>query len=446
MSALDGIDRFFGITEKGSSLASELRGGLITFLAMAYILVVNPQILGAVEFNTEALFTATALAAGIACIIMAISAKLPIALAPGMGINAFVAYTVCITMGFTYPQALMAVLISGVFFLIVSVLGVREKITNCIPKTLKLSITAGIGFFIAVVGLFNAGIIVHGNGSALAFGDLADPMVLLSLFCLFATLLMFIKGWWGATIVAMVLTAIIALVTGLIELPAELMSHPDFSLVGAVFTEFTMFDSTLVFSFIIAVISLLVVDVFDSVGTYTGLGEKLQGMGVNEDVSNNKAAYIVDSVASVAGAVLGTSTTTAYIESGAGIVSGAKTGLSTLLVGLLFIVALFFTPIFTGIFGSYCTVGALVLVGVLMMMHVKDVEWGDGLNAVVAFLTIFIMGLSGSITNGIAAGIIFYVLGSLVLKKMENLNVFLYVLFVIFVLYFVITYGVVPNL
>ncbi len=449
MSAfLDKVDRFFGITEKGSSWSAELRGGLITFLAMAYILAVNPSILSpaAVGYSMDSLFTATALAAAIACIIMAISAKLPIALAPGMGINAFVSYTVCIMMGFTYPQALLAVLISGVLFFIVSVAGVREKITNCIPKTLKLSITAGIGFFIAVVGLFNAGIIVHATGSALQFGDLADPMVLLSLFCLFSTLLMFVKGWWGATIVGMILTAILGLITGLVELPAELVSHPDFTLFGAVFTDFEMFDTTLIFSFIVAIISLLVVDVFDSVGTYTGLGEKLQGMGLNEDVSNNKMAYIVDSGATVLGAAFGTSTTTAYIESGTGIVSGAKTGLSTLLIGLLFVVALFFSPVFTGIFGGYCTVGALVLVGVLMMMHVKDIEWNDNLNAVVAFLTIFIMGLSGSITNGIAAGIIGYVLGSLVLRKMENLNLFIYILFAIFVLYFVIVYGVIPNI
>ena len=268
---LENIDKFFRISERGSTIQNELRGGLITFLAMAYILIVNPNILSdaAFGYSWNALFTATALAAIIASILMGIYSRFPVAVAPGMGVNPFLSYTICLSMGFSFPQGLMVVFISGIVFLILTVTGLREKILDSIPQSMKYAISAGIGFFIAVVGLFNGGIIVHGNGSALMLGPIYDPGVLLSLFCLIITLVLWYKKWWGAVIVGMVLTWIVGLIMGAMDVTSvlvesgiylipqwtsEVMSSPDFSLFFALFTDFEMFESTMFVSFIAAIL------------------------------------------------------------------------------------------------------------------------------------------------------------------------------------------------
>ncbi len=449
------IDSYFRITERGSTFGTELRGGVITFLAMVYILIVNPNILGpaAPGYTTEQLFTATAMAAIIACILMGIYSRFPVALAPGMGVNAFLSYTICLAMGFTFEQGLMVVFVSGILFLILTVSGWRERILDEIPGSMKLAISAGIGFFISVVGLFNAGIIVHGEGSALAIGDLGDPGVLLSLFCLLVTLVLWFMKKWYAVIVGLVATWVVGIIMGNAGVTSDLVkegifliptwspdsfvSTPDFGLFGAVFTNFEMFEGAMWPSFIAAAVSLFVVDMFDTAGTLIGVGGAAGMIDENGHLKNGSKALTCDAVATVAGAVCGTSTTTSFIESTTGINAGARTGIMPIVVGILFIVALFFSGFF-GTFTSACTVGALVLVGIMMIKSVKDIEWDDPVMCAMAFMTIFMMGLSGSITDGIAFGVFAFVIGKVVTRKSKDISVIIWALAVIFFIYFLL--------
>lgn len=444
------IDSFFRISERGSTIGNELKGGLITFLAMAYILIVNPSILSsaAVGYSFDQLFTATALATIIACILMGIYARFPVALAPGMGLNAFLSYTICLVMGFTFEQGLLIVFISGILFLLLTVSGWRERILDEIPGSMKLAISAGIGFFIAVVGLYNAGIIAHGNGSALALGAINDPGVLLSLFCIVVTfVLWFLKKWYGV-IFGLLATWVIGIIMGQMDItsttslipswdPDGFVSTPDFGLFGAVFTNFTMFDGGLWPAFIAAVVSLFVVDMFDTAGTLIGVGGAAGIIDENGHIKDGSKALAVDAVATIAGSVCGTSTTTSFIESTTGIDAGARTGLMSVTVGILFLVALFFSGFF-GTFTSACTVGALVLVGIMMIRSVKGIEWDDPVTCAMAFMTIFMMGLAGSITDGIASGVFTYVIGKVVTGKHKDITVIIWALAVIFFIYFVL--------
>ena len=457
----DKIDKFFRITERNSTIQQEIRGGIITFLAMAYILIVNPNILSsaAAGYSWEALFTATALAAIIASILMGVYSRFPVALAPGMGVNAFLAYTICLGMGFSFPQGLMVVFISGILFLILTVTGLRVKIIDSIPGSMKLAISAGIGFFIAVVGLYNGGIITHGNGSALTLGNIADPGVLLSIFCVLVTVALWFRGWWGAVIVGMVLTWVVGLIMGAMDVTSvlvldgiylipqwtsDVMSSPDFSLVFALFTDFEMFESSMFVSFIAAIVSLFVVDMFDTAGTLIGVGTEAGMIDKDGHVIDGEKALTCDAVGTIAGALVGTSTTTSFIESTTGIAAGARTGLMSVVVGLMFVVALFFSPFF-GTFTSACTVGALVLVGILMIKSVKKIEWDDPVIAGMAFVTIFLMGLCGSITDGIAFGIFFYVLGMAITGRVKEITPMIWGLTVVFLVYFFVNGIVIPN-
>lgn len=439
------LDRYFGITEKGSTLRTELKGGVIVFLAMLYILVSNPAILNPSDtLNENALFTATALSAVLACIVTGLLARFPVAMAPGMGINAFVSFTIMGSMGFTYPQALMAVFISGLLFFIVSVTGLRTRMLESIPASFRFSITAGIGLFIATVGLLDANIIVL--DATPAFGNLGEPAVALGLLSIVITFILYFRKWWGAVIGGTLITALLGIVLGAIELPTGLTSTPDLSYVGAVFTEFQMFDSALIPSFLIAVFALFMVDMFDSAGTLLGIGERA-GMIKEEGTFTKDAgrALLVDSGGTMAGAVLGTSTVTSFIESQAGIEAGARTGLMPVVVGLLFLVALFFYPIFSVVTFS-CIVGALVFVGVCMISSVKDIDWTDPVLATSSFLVISIMTLSYSISNGIGFGAIAYVIGMLVTGRRAVLNKGMIVIAGIFLLYFIAYYVVIPAL
>ena len=458
---LQKIDEFFRISERGSTFGQEIRGGLITFLAMVYILAVNPiiffytevPIVGLAEYGWDAVFTSTALAAIISCILMGLYSRFPVAVAPGMGVNAFLASVICGSMGFTFVQGLLVVLLSGVLFLILTLVGWREKILDSIPQSMKYAISAGIGFFIAMVGLTNAGIIVP-TSSSLGLGNIADPGVLLSLFCLVITLTLWFKKWWAAVIVGMLVTWILGIIMGASDVvtsttlipswPTELFAAPDFSLVFAVFTDFEMFDSSMIVAFIAAVVSLFVVDMFDTAGTLIGVGTEAGMIDKDGHIIDGEKALMCDAVGTVAGALVGTSTTTSYIESTTGIAAGARTGLMPVVVGLLFLVALFFSAFF-GTFTSACTVGALVLVGILMIKNVKDIEWTDPVTAGMAFATIFLMGLTGSITDGIAFGTFAYVIGMAVTGKAKEVTPIIWVLSVVFLLYFFINGVAIPN-
>ncbi len=461
------LDRFFHISERGSTIQNEIKGGLITFLAMVYILVVNPDLLepaaadAGYDFNQ--LFTATALAAIISCLLMGLYSRFPVALAPGMGVNAFLSYTICDVMGFTFEEGLMVVFVSGVLFFILTVTGWRMRILDEIPKSMKLAISAGIGFFIALVGLYNGGIIMHGKGSALTLGPLADPGVLLSLFCLIATLVLFHRKRWYAVFLGLILTWIIGIVMsecGAVSAlatresdrlflipnwdPDGFVSSPDFGLFGAVFTHFEMFPNTLIMSFIAAVVSLFVIDMFDTAGTLIAIGAEAGRIETDGHIEGVERALTSDAVASMAGAVVGTSTTTSFIESITGIHAGARTGIMPIVVGILFAVALVFSGFF-GTFTSACTVGALVLVGIMMIKGVKDIEWTDPITCTMAFMTIFMMGLAGSITDGIAFGVYTWVGGKVVTGKAKEVSPMLWILLVVFLVYFFINYTLIPN-
>ena len=463
-SFAESIDIFFRISERGSDIDTEIRGGIITFLAMFYILAVNPIILSSTTgVDFQELVGATALAACVSCILMGIYARFPVALAPGMGINAFVAYTIVASLGFDYYQALLVVFISGVLFLVLSVTGVRKKILSGIPLVVRLAITAGIGFFIVTVGLYNSGIIVHGAGSAMTLGDLGAPGVLLGLFCIIVTLLLWYKNHWAAVLVGVVLTVIVGYIGGqffgwdtTVEgtslIPgvgtaalSGVVTTPNLGLFGSMFTEFSSFDAALWPAFIVSIVSLLIVDMFDTAGTLLGIGQSAGIVDENGNMDGSEKALQVDAVATVFGAVAGTSTTTSFIESSTGISAGARTGLMAVVVGIMFLIAMFFAPVFS-VITSACTVGALVLVGLMMIKAVKDIEWTDPVYLATAFTTIFMMGLAGSITDGIAFGCIVYLAGMAVTRRLSEVSKVMSVIGLIFIVYFVIRYFVTPFL
>jgi len=459
------IDQFFHISERGSDIGTEIKGGVITFLTMFYILAVNPIILSSAagEELFQQLVTATGLAACVSCILMGIYAKFPVALAPGMGINAFVAYTIVIAMGFTYYQALLIVLISGIVFLLLTISGVRSKLLSSIPMVIKLAITAGIGFFIVVVGLYNSGIIVHGNGSALMLGQLASPGVNLSILCIVVTLALWYKKNWGAVLIGVVLTVVVGYlggyflgwdttINGTSLIPGVgtaaingIITIPDFGLFGAVFTEMSGFEATLLPAFIMSIVSLVIVDMFDTTGTLVGIGQSANILDENGNIEGNERALQADAIATVFGAVAGTSTTTSFIESSTGISAGAKTGLMAVTVGVLFLIAMIFAPIFS-VITSACTVGALFVVGLMMITAIKEIEWSEPVNIATAFLTIFMMGLAGSITDGIAFGVFGYILGMISTKRAKEISKVIWILGLVFLVYFFITYGMIPNM
>ncbi len=452
---LDKVDSFFSISARGSTFGTEVKGGLITFLSMSYILVVNPFILegAAYGYTFVQLFTATALAAAISCLLMGFYARFPVSLAPGMGVNAFLTFTICYSMRFAFEQALAVVLVSGIMFFLISVTSLRKRIIEDIPNSMKLAITAGIGFFISVIGLYNSGLIDSGGTSAMILGNLSDPGVLLSVLCIATTLAMWLKNRWYAVIGGIMITWAMGLVlaylgiyseTGLIpDLEGiELVSMPDAALFGKVFEGFTL-EGAMIVPFIAAAISLLVVNIFDTTGTLIGVSKAAGLMDEEGHAEGIDKAMKSDAAGSIIGAVCGTSTTTSFIESATGIGSGARTGLMTVVVGLLFLVSLVMCGAMET-FTSACTVGALVLVGIMMMRNVSEIDWHDPLTCAMAFMTIFIMGLSGSITNGIAAGVFVYVGGFLVLGRRKEVPATLWVLTVLFLVYFVINYAAIP--
>ncbi|EIJ79826.1 Xanthine/uracil/vitamin C permease [Bacillus methanolicus PB1] len=438
------MKKYFQFEELGTNYRREILGGLTTFLAMAYILIVNPHILtladvkdlpDALRMDHGAVFVATALAAAVGSIIMGLVGKYPIALAPGMGLNAFFAYTVVLGHGVPWQHALGAVFISGVVFLLLTISGLREKIINAIPVDLKYAVGAGIGLFITFIGLKSAGVIVNNDATLVGLGDLSNPNTLLAIFGLVVTVIMMTRGINGAVFYGMIISVIVGMIFNLIEVPKQVVGavpslEPTF---GAVFSSFgdpSFFTTTMLG----IILTFLFVDFFDNAGTLVAVANQAGLMKDNKLPRAGKALFS-DSIASIVGSIFGTSTTTSYIESSAGVASGARTGFASLVTAGLFILSLFFFPVLS-VVTSPVTAPALIIVGVLMVSSLGKIDWTRFEIAVPSFLTMIAMPLSYSIATGIAIGFIFYPITMMVKGRIKEIHPIMYVFFVIFVLYF----------
>ncbi|MCF0116109.1 MAG: NCS2 family permease [Erysipelotrichaceae bacterium] len=443
------LEKLFKLSEKGTDVKTELIAGLTTFLAMAYILAVNPLVLSASGMDPNSIFMATAISSGIACILMGVLANYPVALSAGMGTNALFSYTVVLAMGYTWQEALAVVFLSGILFIIISITGIRKLIINAIPKNMKLAIGAGIGFFIAFIGFKNAGIVVGSDATFVAIGDLAAPQVLLAVVGLGITIALLTKKvpaavFWGlaATAILGILMSMVGMVsTDPINNPLPTLAGMNFA-INLSMPTFGAFLSGMktVFShanLAVVVFSFLFVDFFDTAGTLVAVGNDIGLVNENGEMENVEKALMADSIGTVIGAVFGTSTVTSFVESGSGVAAGGRTGLTACTTGVLFFLSIFLSPLL-GIITSSVTTPALVTVGVLMAMQLKDIEWEDVAVAAPAFVTIISMVLFYSISDGIAMGFLTYTIAEMCSGRSKTIQPIIYILDVIFVIYFII--------
>ncbi|RRC92659.1 NCS2 family permease [Erysipelotrichaceae bacterium OH741_COT-311] len=440
------LEKLFKLHDNKTSIKTEVIAGLTTFLAMAYILAVNPGMLSQTGMNEQGVFLATAISSGIACLLMGVLANYPVALAPGMGVNAFFTYTVCLTYGFSWQAALAAVFVSGLIFLFISVTGIRKHIINSIPKNLKLAIGAGIGFFIAFIGFKNAGMVVANPATFVGLGDFKDPTVLLSIIGIIITVILIARKVNGAVFFGIVLTAMIGIIMGamgLVGVSAPLPTTPsgvfsldlDFSLIGSFVQGFQeLFSSSKV---VLVIFSFLFVDFFDTAGTLVAIGNKIGLVNEAGEMKNIEKALLADSVGTVVGATLGTSTVTSFIESGSGVAAGGRTGLTAVVTGVCFFLSVLFYPLL-GVVTSAVTAPSLIIVGVLMAQQLGQIEWDDFSVSVAAFITIITMILSYSISDGIAVGFLAYTIMQLASGKMKDIKWVVYVLDIIFIINFIV--------
>lgn len=431
------LDRTFHVSDRGSTFATELRAGLVTFLTMAYILLVNPQILADAGMPEADVVFATAVASAVAMVVMAFYANYPFALAPGMGLNAYFAYGVVHGMGVGYEVALAAVFIEGLLFLLLGVAKVRSAVLNAIPMTLKAAISAGIGLFLTIIGFQNAGIVTANPATLVGLGDLTSTSVLLSLLGLGLMGILLARRVTGAIMIGIVAVTLLAWLTGFAALPDEIVAVPRFPQ-----ETFTAFDFQMLLSsqFAMVVMAFLFVDFLDTAGTLVGVGKAGGFLDEKGDLPRADRAFTADALGTTVGALLGTSTVTSYIESATGIEEGGRTGLTTLVVAALFLLALFVTPLMTAVPGV-ATAPALIIVGALMMRSVMDVDWMRIDEALPAFLAIAAMPLTYSIANGIVFGIVSYVIVKLFSGRHREVHVILYVLTALLILYFAFVGG-----
>lgn len=439
------IDSFFKISERGSSFSKELIGGLIVFLAMAYILPVNMNMLSLIDgVDAGSIFFATAVSAAFATILMGLLANYPIALASGMGLNALMTFTVCKGMGYTYNEALALVFVSGIIFVIISLTGVRQKVINAIPRNLKYAIGAGIGGFIALVGLSNSGIIVNTGGTIISIGT-CSPLFLLALFGIVIVFIFYaIKPLSKfAVILAILVTTIVGVILGL----CGIEGMPAMKATGTLGTTgvlafakgFGVFLKPEAYAILF---TFLFVDFFDTAGTLVAVGTSA-GL-VDEETGKLKGdgpAFLVDAIGTVAGAALGTSTVTSFIESSTGVESGARTGLSAVITGILFLLSLLIYPVFSIIADCPATTTmALVFVGAMMFSNLKNIEWDDKVAVISCFITVFFMVFCYSISEGLAFGFIFYVIMKVFSGRAKEVNFVMYLLAVLFTCNFVVKF------
>ena len=414
---MDLIESIFKLKDHKTSFKKEILAGLATFLTMAYIMVVNPAILSETGMDFDSVFVATILASFVACLLMGFLANWPVALAPGMGLNAFFTYAVVFGMGFTWQQALAAVLCSGILFLIISISPLRAYLINAIPKSLKFGIGAGIGLFLAIIGLKNAGIVVDNPATLVGLGDLKSAPVLLALFTLILMIALDKLKIPGAIVISILATTIIGMIIGVAQFQGIVSPIPSMS-PTFMQLDFSALGSSL---FIIVVFTILFVDFFDTAGTLTSVANLSGKIDKDGNVENIDKAVFSDSIATIIGSIFGTSSTTSYIESGAGIKEGGKTGLVAVAVGVFFLLCLFLAPLAKTI-PAYATGAALIFIATFFCRNLVNLDWDDISEYSPALLAAFIMPLTYSISNGIALAFIVYVLAKVVSGKMNELN------------------------
>ncbi|MGO4613650.1 NCS2 family permease [Nocardia sp. 2YAB30] len=436
------LDAYFGISSNGSTMKREVMAGTVTFLAMSYVLAVNPAVLGDQGalgergIPMQAVFTATAVAAVFGTLVMGIWARYPIALAPGMGLNAFFAYSVVLGMGIPWQVALSGTFLSGLVFFVLAVTKIRERILNAIPMQLKLAVGAGIGLFVAFLGLKNAGIVVNSDATLVTLGDFTKGTTLLALFGLLVTVVFLVLGWHGAVLYGIVLTAIVGIVSGLVDLPRGVIAAPE-GLEHTFGQAIVHLPDAFTAQMAVVVLTMLFVDFFDASGTLIGVANQAGLLDKNGKLPRAASALAADSVGTMAGAVIGTSTTTAYVESTAGVSAGGRTGLTAVTTAGWFLIAMFCYPIFAVVAGSGAvTAPALIVVGILMARAFGEIDWNRLEYSVPAFITIVMMPLTYSIANGLAMGMLFYPVVMVARGRIKDVHPAMWALMVVFLGYF----------
>ena len=427
------LNKLFGFDSKKHNIRTEIVAGITTFLTMSYILAVNPSMFGLLEgMPAGAVFTTTALAAIIGTLAMAFLAKLPFGLAPGMGLNAFFVFTVCMGMGYSWQFALTAVFIEGILFIIMTITNIREAIVNAIPKNLRYAIGGGIGLFIAFIGMQNAGIIVNDDATLIALGDITSGTALLALIGLVITGVLYALNVKGAMLIGILVTTVIGIPMGITEFKG-IVSTPES--IDPIFCKFE-WHNIFTLDMLVIVFTFLFIDLFDTVGTLVGVSTKAKMVDENGRIPNLKQAFMADAIATTAGAMLGTSTTTTYVESAAGVAQGGRTGLTAFSIACCFAIALFFSPLFLSVPGA-ATAPVLILVGMLMMEPVRNIDFDDATEAIPAFITLAMMPLAYSISAGIMLGMISYVIINICCGKFKKLTPAMYILAVLFILKYI---------
>lgn len=430
------IQKTFGMDPAKHSIRTEIIAGITTFLTMAYILAVNPSIFGALATQgmpTDAVFTATALAAIVGCLVMSIYAKKPFGLAPGMGLNAFFVFTVCLGMGHSWQMALTAIFLEGILFILLTITNVRKLIVDAIPMDLKRAIGAGIGLYIAFIGLKSAGIIVSSEATSVTLGPLSDNTSILAIIGLLLTSVLVILKVRGGMLLGILVTTIIGIPMGVTHFNGLLSTPPSISSI------FCQFEWSQIFSWdmVAIVFTFLFIDIFDTIGTVVGVSVKSGMVDEKGNVDGINKVLMADAVATVAGAMFGTSTTTTYIESASGVSEGGRTGLTSFTIAVCFAIALLFSPLFLAIPGA-ATGPVLFIVGVMMAAPVKEIDWEDYSEAIPAFVTMLLMPLAYSISDGIMLGMISYVVINALTGKFKKVSVTMWILAVLFVLRYVL--------
>ena len=423
------LQKLFGFVPSSMTVKREVIAGITTFLTMAYILAVNPSILSDAGMDKGAVFTATVISSVLATLVMAMYAKLPFALAPGMGLNAFFAYTVVLTMGYSWQFALTAVFIEGIIFILLTLTGLRQKIVDSMPLVLRRAISPGIGFFIAFIGLKNAGIVSASPATFVTMGNLHDPAVLLAAFGILLSAVLLIKKVTGALLIGILVTTVIGIPLGVTHFTSVLDVPPSIAPVVMKFE----WHNVLSFDMAICVLTFLFIDMFDTIGTLLGVSHRAGMVDEKGNIPHLTEAFMADAIGTAAGAMLGTSTVTTYVESASGVNAGGRSGLTSFTTAICFVLALFLAPLFLAI-PAQATAPALVLVGVMMMTDVSTLHLGDFADAVPAFVCIALMPLTYSISDGILMGLITYVLLRIFAGRYRELKLGMIVLAVLFVL------------